>query len=261
MDGRLQGRIAVITGAASGIGAETVGRFRKEGAVVVAAGLQPDLLVATAHASGAIAHPCDVTRAEDVCALFEAVCSRFKRLDIVVNAAGIVIADDVGSITEQGWERTVGVNLTGTMRVCRAAIAALVKSGGGAVVNVASVAAFNASPGMASYAASKAGVVALTRALANRYGAQNIRANCVCPGWVRTPMSEAEMRDTAVARGVSVAEVARELGARIALGRLGEAKEIASVIAFLASDDASFITGTTMVVDGGARTAAAARSI
>jgi NAD(P)-dependent dehydrogenase (short-subunit alcohol dehydrogenase family) len=261
MSYRLQGRVAVVTGAATGIGAATAARLCSEGATVVAAGLQSQLLHAVGRETGSVARTCDVTKDDDVRSLFESVSEQFRRLDIVVNAAGIVMSDDVGSITEQGWEETLAVNLTGTMRVCRAAIPKLIASGGGAIVNVSSVAAFNATPGTASYAASKAGVVALTRSLANRYGAERIRANCVCPGWVRTPMSEAEMRDAAAARGVSAAEVAVEFEGRIALGRLGEAREIASVIAFLASDDASFITGATVVADGGARTVAAARSV
>ena len=184
----------------------------------------------------------------------------YQRLDILVNAAGIVIPDDVASVTDREWDRTFGVNLTGTMRVCRAAIPHLIHRGSGAVVNISSVAAFNASSGMASYAASKAGVVALTRALANEYGAQGIRANVVCPGWVRTPMSDAETRSMAATRGVSVECVIDEIKARLALRRLGEASEIASLVAFLASDDASFITGASVVADGGARIPATARA-
>jgi NAD(P)-dependent dehydrogenase (short-subunit alcohol dehydrogenase family) len=202
-----------------------------------------------------------VTQESDVRGLLEAAIARFQRLDIVVNAAGIVVIDDVASITEKGWHDTVAINLTGTMRVCRAAIPLLIQSGGGAVVNVSSVAAFNASPGMASYAASKAGIVALTRALANQYGAQRIRANCVCPGWVRTPMSEAEMSDTARARGISVEAAFAEVAGRIALRRVGEPGEIASVIAFLVSDESSFVTGATLVADGGAKTPATARAV
>jgi len=258
---RLQGRVAIVTGAATGIGAATVARLRSEGAVVVAAGLQPDELNRMASAHGAEAEVCDVTDDAAVRGLMDAVRARHARLDILVNAAGIVVNDDVADIDDSVWQRTLDVNLSGTMRVCRAGIHLLRRSGGGAVVNVASVAAFNASAGMASYAASKAGMVALTRALANQYGAERIRANCVCPGWVRTPMSEAEMRDTAVARGISVESAFAELAGRIALRRVAEAPEIAAVIAFLASDDASFVTGAAIVADGGARTPATARGI
>jgi NAD(P)-dependent dehydrogenase (short-subunit alcohol dehydrogenase family) len=259
--GRLQDRIALVTGSASGIGAATVARLCAEGATVLASGLQADLLQEVGRRTGAIALECDVTSEQSVKALVESVSTRFGRLDIVVNVAGIVINDDVASITDECWEQTLSVNLTGTMRVCRAVIPLLVQSGGGAVVNVSSVAAFNASAGMASYAASKAGVLALTRALANRYGGNRIRANCVCPGWVRTPMSEAEMKTTAAERGISVEQAYGELEARLALRRVGEPQEIAAAIAFLASDDASFVTGATLVADGGARTPATARAI
>ncbi len=261
MQARLQDRVAIVTGAATGIGAATVARFRDEGAIVVAAGLEPARLREVAEKTGAISQPCDVTNETDVRRLIDVTVSRFHSLDIVVNAAGVVTPDDVASITDQAWGSALEVNLTGTMRVCRAAIGHMIHGGGGAVVNISSVAAFNASAGMASYAASKAGVVALTRALANEYGAQGIRANVVCPGWVRTPMSDAETRGMAAARGVTVECVVSEIEARLALRRLGEAREIASVVAFLASDDASFITGTSLVADGGAKTPASARAV
>jgi NAD(P)-dependent dehydrogenase (short-subunit alcohol dehydrogenase family) len=257
----LQDRVAIVTGAATGIGAAAVMRLRREGAIVIAAGLQPDELARTALAAGARAQVCDVTDEAAVRSLMDDVWARHARLDIIVNAAGIVINDDVADIIDADWQRTLDVNLSGTMRVCRAGIELLRQSGGGAVVNVASVAAFNASAGMASYSASKAGMVALTRALANHYGAERIRANCVCPGWVRTPMSETEMRDSAAARGISVQAAFAELEARIALRRVANADEIAAVIAFLASDDASFVTGAAIVADGGARTPATARGI
>lgn len=261
MQTRLQDRVAIVTGAATGIGAATVARFQDEGAKVVAAGLEQELLRQVAETTGAVSQPCDVTSELDVRRLIDVTMSRFHRLDIVVNSAGVVIPDNVASVTDDGWERTLKVNLTGTMRVCRAAVAHLIQGGSGAVVNISSVAAFNASSGMASYATSKAGVIALTRALANEYGSQGIRANVVCPGWVRTPMSDAEMREMAAARGIATERVVAEIEARLALRRLGEATEIASVVAFLASDDASFITGASIVADGGARTPATARAV
>jgi NAD(P)-dependent dehydrogenase (short-subunit alcohol dehydrogenase family) len=258
---RLQNRVAIVTGAATGIGAATVRRLRFERARVVAAGLQRELLEEIASASDAVAHPCNVTDDASVRGLIETVLGLYGRLDIVVNAAGVVVSDDVATITDASWQQSIDVNLTGTMRVCRAAVPELIKSGGGAVVNIASVAAFNASAGMASYAASKAGIVALTRALANQYGANRVRANCLCPGWVRTPMSEAEMHAFAAAKGISVEAAFSELEARIALRRVASPDEMAAIVAFLASDDASFVTGATIVADGGARTPATARGV
>jgi NAD(P)-dependent dehydrogenase (short-subunit alcohol dehydrogenase family) len=261
MMSRLQHRVAIVTGAATGIGAATVRRLRSEGASVIAAGLQPRLLEEVAKASGAVPHTCNVTDDASVRTLIKAVLDRHGRLDIVVNAAGVVVADDVATISDASWQQSIDVNLTGTMRVCRAAVPALINAGGGAVVNIASVAAFNASAGMASYAASKAGIVALTRALANRYGANRVRANCLCPGWVRTPMSETEMRDIAAAKGMSIEAAFAEQVERIALMRVASPDEMAAIVAFLASDDASFVTGAVLVADGGARMRASARGI
>lgn len=261
MKPRLAGQVALVTGAASGIGAAIVRRFRAEGAQVVAAGLQAAELTALAADNGATAAECDVTDDVAVRSLIARTLERQGRLDIVVNAAGIVVADDVASIEDGAWRRMLDVNLTGTMRVSRAAIPALQRCGGGAIVNIASVAAFNASPGMASYSASKAGVVALTRAIANAYGHEGIRANCLCPGWVRTPMSEAEMRSTAAARGISVQSAWDELAARIALRRIASPEEMAGCALFLASADAAFVTGAVLVADGGARLPAGARAL
>jgi 3-oxoacyl-[acyl-carrier protein] reductase len=259
MNMRLAGKTALVTGAASGIGEAVVRRFREEGAEVVAAGLQPELLAELARQTGARAADCDVTQEPDVRRAVDQA-RALGRLDIVVNAAGIVQADDVADIDDRVWERVLAVNLTGAMRVCRAAIPQMQRQGGGAIVNIASVAAFNASAGMGSYAPSKAGLVALTRSIANRYGADAIRANCLCPGWVRTPMSETEMREAGGARGIGMEAAFDELKTRIALQRIALPAEMAACVLFLASDDASFVTGAVLVADGGAKTAAAARA-
>lgn len=256
---RLAGKTALVTGAASGIGAAVVRRFRAEGAAVIAAGLQAELLAGLARQTGARAVDCDVTLETDVRRAIDEA-EALGRLDIVVNAAGIIQADDVAEIDDRAWERTLAVNLTGAMRVCRAAIPHMQRQGGGAIVNIASVAAFNASIGMGSYAPSKAGLVALTRSIANRYGADAIRANCLCPGWVRTPMSEMEMRELGGATGIGMEAAFDELKTRIALKRIALPAEMAACVLFLASDDASFVTGAVLVADGGAKTAAAARA-
>jgi NAD(P)-dependent dehydrogenase (short-subunit alcohol dehydrogenase family) len=257
---RLEKQVAVVVGGASGIGAATVVRLRAEGANVMVAGLQTDGLGEVARETGAFPVICDVTDESQVRALLQQSAQQFGGIDILVNAAGVVIPDDVADIDDLGWSKTIEVNLTGTMRVCRIMIPAIVRRGGGAIVNIASVAAFNATPGTASYAVSKAGVVALTRAIANRYGEFGVRANCICPGWVRTPMSEQEMVDRAATGGTSMEREFQVVAARNALRRVAEPGEIASVATFLASSDASFITGTSIVVDGGARTPASARA-
>ena len=260
MSTRFEGRAALVSGAASGIGAEVVRGLVADGARVLALDVQGAALDALARACGCAAARCDVTNESAVRAAVARACDDFGRLDIVVNAAGIVVSDDVADIDDAVWSRLLDVNLTGAMRVCRAALPIMQEQHAGAIVNVASVAAFNASPGMASYAAGKAGLVALTRALAHRYGAQGVRANCLCPGWVRTPMSEQEMREAAQANGSSVEAEFAALGARIALGRVASPDELARCALFLASDDASFVTGAVLVADGGARMPASARA-
>jgi NAD(P)-dependent dehydrogenase (short-subunit alcohol dehydrogenase family) len=259
--GRFAGKIALVTGGESGIGAAIVRRLRLEGAKVLAAGLRTDLLASLARETGAEVGHCDVTKQGAVDETLSRAAGLAARLDVVVNAAGIMHSDNVADIEDAVWDRLLAVNLTGTMRVCRAAIPYLKSSGGGSIVNVSSVAAFNGSAGMASYGTSKAGLIAFTRALANEYGQYGIRANCLCPGWVRTPMSEQEMRDTVRERGGTVQDAFTALTSRISLRRIAEPAEIAACACFLAADDAAFVTGAVLVADGGARTPAAARGV
>lgn len=250
-----------MTGAESGIGAAIVRRFHAEGAKVLACGIQQELLNALSKDIGIEVRVCNVAEQREVVDTVRAASRLTGSLDVVVNAAGIMHADNAEDIEDAVWERLLAVNLTGTMRVCRAAVPLLKAAGGGAIVNLSSVAAFNGSAGMASYSASKAGVVAFTRALANEYGQYGIRANCLAPGWVRTPMSENEMQDVARGRGVTVDEAFAALTERIALRRIAQPVEMAGCALFLACADASFVTGTVLVADGGARTPAAARAL
>lgn len=187
---RLEGRHALITGAATGIGRATAELFARNGARVVAFGFGETLLDELANEIGSRAVHGDVTQQADIDAALRA-CD--GQLDIVVNAAGIITPDRPETIIDDVWAKTFAVNVTGTMTVCRTALP-LLQRRGGAVVNVASVAAFNASPDSASYAASKAAVVSYTRSLAYAGGPYGVRANAVAPGWVRTPMSEYEMQ-------------------------------------------------------------------
>jgi NAD(P)-dependent dehydrogenase (short-subunit alcohol dehydrogenase family) len=256
---RLDGRVALITGAGTGIGAATAVRFAEEGARLVLFGLASAELDALGEQLAATVVTGDVTIVTDVDALIHAA-ETLGGVDIAVNAAGIVAEDNVATIETATWDRAIAVNLTGTMHVCRAAVRKMVERRRGAIVNVASVAVFNASEGSASYAASKAGVVALTRSIAYKYGADGIRANCLCPGWTRTPMSIAEMDLLAIHNGTNRADEFKNLTQRIALRRVAEPDEIASCIAFLASDDASFVTGAVLVADGGGKTPATARA-
>ena len=246
---RLEGRTALVTGAATGIGRATASLLAQNGARVVLFGLGgADLDAAAAEAGGQAVHG-DVTAIADIA---RAIDQCGARLDIVVNAAGLIVPDQPMNVSDEVWARTLDVNLTGTMRVCRAALPLLIKRGG-AIVNIASVAAFNASPDSASYAASKAAVVSYTRSLAYAHGADGVRANAVAPGWVRTPMSAYEMQLLAEQNSTTAEVEFQSIERRIALGRMAAPAEIAACCLFLASDDASFVTGAVLVADGGGR--------
>ncbi|MBC8751528.1 NAD(P)-dependent dehydrogenase (short-subunit alcohol dehydrogenase family) [Paraburkholderia sp. WC7.3g] len=256
---RFKDKTALVTGAASGIGLELVCQLQREGANVIAADIGFDGKLPLKAQLNLDEVLLDVRGDEDVQRVVSMAIDRWGQIDVLVNAAGVMVADDVEEIRDETWNTILDVNLTGTMRMCRAVLPHMRRRRRGSIVNVSSVAAFNASAGMASYAASKSGLVALTRALANRYGADGVRANCVCPGWVRTRMSEAEMAEFAETNGTTVEQEFGRVAQRIALGRVAVPSEIATCIAFLASDDASFVTGAALVADGGARTAALSR--
>nr|WP_316638675.1 SDR family oxidoreductase [uncultured Roseateles sp.] len=254
----MKGRRVFVSGAASGIGAAVVERLCGEGARLLAFDRNAAALQALAERTGAQPLAGDITVQADV-ARAVAAAQAWGGIDAVVNAAGVVAADEPEGVLDATWERMLAVNLTGTMRVCRAALPLLRAAGGGAIVNVASVAAFNSTPGSASYAPSKAGVVAYTRNLAYAHGAEGIRANCLCPGWTRTAMAEQEMREAAALSGSTAEQEFAALAQRLALRRIASPAEMASCIRFLASDEASFVTGAVLVADGGGRQPAAAR--
>jgi NAD(P)-dependent dehydrogenase (short-subunit alcohol dehydrogenase family) len=231
------------------MGRATAELFAREGAEIIAFGLGGEKLEAVASASDGKAIHGDITNSSDIVRAIEA-CG--DHLDIVVNAAGLMIEDEPASVTDEAWEKTFAVNVTGAMTVCRAALP-LLKQRGGSVINIASVGAFNASGQNAAYSASKAALVSYTRSLAYAHGPDGIRANALAPGWVRTPMSEHEMEYAARANGSTPEEEFEALSKRIALRRVADPSEIAACCLFLASDEASFVTGAVLVADGGGR--------
>lgn len=257
MTGRLQGRTALVTGAASGMGRATAELFAREGASLVVFGLGGDTLDAVAASTRGVAVHGSVTEDHDI-ARAVAVCG--ARLDILVNAAGIILLDEPESLSDDVWDRSFSVNTTGAMKVCRASLP-LLKQRGGSVVNIASVGAFNASPVNAAYSASKAALVSYTRTLAYAHGPDGIRANAVAPGWVRTPMSEWEMHQAARQNGSTAEQEFAALAGRVALRRVAEPEEIAACCLFLASDEASFVTGSVLVADGGGRSPTHSRAV
>jgi NAD(P)-dependent dehydrogenase (short-subunit alcohol dehydrogenase family) len=258
MSGVLAGKVAIVTGAATGMGRATAERFAEDGAALVLVGLDHDELHAAARACGGRAVFGDVTHPGTVKAAVDATGGG---ADILVNAAGVLFPDAPLSVDDARWEKTFAVNAQAAMAMCRAVIPGMKWRGGGSIINIASVAAFNSAPDGVSYAASKAALVSLTRSIAYAHGPDGIRANCVAPGWVRTPMSEMEMRWAAEANGTDVETEFDRLAERIALRRVAMPDEIASVCLFLAGPDSSFVTGTTIVADGGGRSPTQNRAV
>ena len=248
--GRLEGKVAVITGAASGMGRVASLRFAHEGAAVVVADVADEAGEATAleieEAGGRAAYVhTDVSSAADCEAMANRALERFGGLHVLYNNAGVFPEGD-GSVTdtdEGTWDLVMRINLKGVYLGCRYGIPAMLESGGGSIVNVASfVALMGAATPQIAYTASKGGVLAMTREIAVEFARQGIRANALCPGPIETPLLADLLADPARRERRLV---------HIPLGRFGRAEEIADAALFLASDESSFVTGSTFVVDGG----------
>ena len=239
MAGRLDGKVCVITGAASGIGAETARLFSDEGATVVGVDLR-------AGAEGDLAIEADVTDPEQVEGMYARARGEYGRIDVLFNNAGISPDDDASVLdtTVDAWQRVQDVNLKSVFLCCKHGIPHLLDAGGGSVINTASfVAVMGAATSQISYTASKGGVLALSRELGVEFAQRGVRVNALCPGPVNTPLlQELFAKDEAKARRRLV---------HLPMGRFAEAREIAQGVAFLASDDSSYVTASTFLVDGG----------
>jgi meso-butanediol dehydrogenase / (S,S)-butanediol dehydrogenase / diacetyl reductase len=246
--GRLEGKVAVITGAATGIGAATARVFALEGAKVVIADIRGEIAEETAarirgEGGIAIAIATDVTHDAQVKSLFAATVETYGALHILCSNAGVLIAGSADTMPEEVWHKTIAVNLTGTYLCVKYGIPALKRSGGGAIVITASCSGMVGEVGLFAYNTSKGGLLNLTRQLAIDYAKDRIRVNSVSPGWIDTPFNDPIYEMT----GVDEAD----LGNQIPLGRQGTPEEVADPILFLVSEDARYITGHNLVVDGG----------
>lgn len=240
--GKLQDKVAVITGGASGIGAATARLFVSEGAKVVLVDLNEEKGKAfeselKALNANALFVKANITSEEEVANIFTQTIEKFGKVDIVFNNAGIGRVHPTHELDYAEWRQTVNVDLDGVFLVAREAIREMLKAGGGAIVNTASMYGWVGSPGSAAYNAAKGGVVNLTRSLALEYAEQNIRVNALCPGFIDTPIIPEESK--------------LALAAATPVKRLGKAEEMAKAVLFLASDDSSYMTGNSLTVDGG----------
>jgi NAD(P)-dependent dehydrogenase (short-subunit alcohol dehydrogenase family) len=254
MAGQLDGKVALVTGGASGIGRATALTFAREGAKLTIADMNEDggqqtVHMITENGGAAIFVQTDVTQASAVEALISKVVETYGRLDCAHNNAGISgagIGGDqralIAEYPDERWQQVIAINLTGVWLCLKYEIAQMRTQGGGTIVNTASAAGLVGLPGNCAYVASKHGVVGLTKTAALEYAQQGSRVHCVCPGYIRTPMT---------AQGMSNSERLERIIASEPIGRVGEPEEIAEAVVWLCSDAASFVTGHTMTVDGG----------
>jgi 2-keto-3-deoxy-L-fuconate dehydrogenase len=240
MTGRLQGKVALVTAAARGIGRATVELYVREGARVIATDRDLDALEGL---EGAELRMLDVTDPDAVLAL----AAEIGPVDILANIAGVVHAGTILDCTEEEWDQAVSINMTAMFRTIRAVLPGMLARGGGAIVNVSSIASsVKGIPNRFAYGATKAGVVGLTKAVAADFVGQGVRCNAICPGTIDTPSLQQRLHDTGDYAAAQAAFVARQ-----PMGRLGRAEEIAKLALYLGSDESSFTTGAVHVIDGG----------
>lgn len=241
----LKNQIALITGSARGIGKEIALTFAREGAIVIICDVNIDLATQTekqfeSQGLQAASFSCDVTKITEVEEMLNKILDKFKRIDILVNNAGITKDNLMLRLSETDWDAVISVNLKGTFNCTKAVSKVMLKQKSGNIVNIASIIGIIGNPGQANYSASKAGIIALTKTTAKEFASRGIRCNAVAPGYIQTEMT-AKLSE----------EVKQKLQSLIPLGTLGLPQDVANVCLFLASSESSYITGQTIVVDGG----------
>lgn len=252
---RLEGKLAIISGGGTGIGAATARLFAREGAKVVVTGRRREPLEAVAADTDGLAVSGDVAEPGHAESAVAAAVERFGGVNVVVANAGVGFGGNAADVDDEKWQRTLDVNLTGALRLVRAALPQLIERGGGSIVLVSSTSGLVSSTDSAAYVASKHGLIGLARSLAVDYGRNGIRANALCPGWVVTPMADEEMDWLANERGITREEAYLIATSTAPMSRPATAEEIAACALFLASDESSIVTGTLLVADGGASAA------
>ncbi|WP_367306341.1 beta-ketoacyl-ACP reductase [Alicyclobacillus acidocaldarius] len=248
--GKLDGQVAIVTGAARGIGAATAKRLAADGAKVAVFDIKEDLTKDTVEAirqagGEAIGVGCDVTKADDVERTIESVVQKWGRLDILVNNAGVIRDNLLFKMTEEDWDTVMNVHLKGAFLCSRAAQKYMVQQKSGKIINLSSTSALG-NRGQANYAAAKAGIQGFTRTLAIELGPFGIRVNAVAPGFIETDMTRA----TAERVGVDYEAFKQAASQQIALRRTGKPEDVANVIAFFASDDSAYVSGQVLYIDG-----------
>jgi NAD(P)-dependent dehydrogenase (short-subunit alcohol dehydrogenase family) len=248
MNSRLKDKVAIVTGAGTGIGRACAIALAREGAKIMLVGRRKDRLEHVAHEIGdsALVLPADVSKKQEITRVVEQTVARFGGLHVLVNNAGVLHVGTAEQITEEQWDQTFDINVRGVWLLSRAVLPQLRKAGGGSIINIASVLGINGARNRASYAPSKGAVVLLTKCMAIDHGHEHIRVNAICPAFVETDLTAAVIN-----KAPDPEAVRRERIAVHPIGRLGQPEDIAGMAVYLASDESSWVTGAVFPVDGG----------